>query len=173
MERLYYLGIHFNLIFIPLYQIRVYVIFSLLCKQIRGKKPNLMVPWIPILVYFRSRKIRYQLWNRYRICAISAAGQGPFSNVSTFKTTFAPPPQLKGAPKITNITDSGCLVQWTSLKSGGDALQYRVQVTRVKDGHVSSYEPENDVEIRITGRIDCRVLIYAVFKLLYTKLGKG
>ena len=52
-------------------------------------------------------------------------------------------------------------------------LQYRVQVTRVKDGHVSSYEPENDVEIRITGRIDCRVLIYAVFKLLYTKLGKG
>ena len=87
---------------------------------------------------------------RYRVCAISEAGQGPFSSVFTFKTSFAPPPPLKGAPRVPSINDSECLVQWSGLKSA-EVIEYRVQLTRVKDGHVSTKEAGSDLELRITG----------------------
>ena len=101
---------------------------------------------------------------RYRLCAISEAGQGPFSTVFTFKTTFAPPPPLKGAPRVPSINDSECLVTWQGLKSA-EPLQYRVQLTRVKDGHVSTYEAGGDVQLRVAGldpRSDYTVRVCAV-----------
>merc|ERR1712013_908147 len=71
----------------------------------------------------------------------------------TFKTSYAPPPPVKGTPRVSNITDSGCLVQWSALRSmaAGDQLQYRVQLTRVKDQQVSTYDAGTDVQFRIAG----------------------
>merc|ERR1719228_2377776 len=137
-----------------------------------------------ILEMENSRKIWYQVYNgnnhsykasklienmeyRYRISAITDAGQGPFSNVYTFKTSYAPPPPVKGTPRVSNITDSGCLVQWSGLRSmaAGDTLQYRIQVTRVKDQQVSTYEAGTDVQFRIAGleaKADYTVRVCAV-----------
>lgn len=131
-----------------------------------------------------SRKIWYQVYNgnnhaykasklvenmeyRYRISAITDAGQGPFSSVHTFKTSYAPPPPVKGTPRVSNITDSGCLVQWSGLRSmaAGDQLQYRVQLTRVKDQQVSTYDAGMDVQFRIAGleaKADYTVRVCAV-----------
>ena len=100
---------------------------------------------------FKVGKLMENTEYRYRVCAISEAGQGPFSGVSTFKTSFAPPAPLKSAPRVSDITDTGCLVQWNSLKSSGDMLSYRVQLTRVKDGHVSTYEAGSDVQFGVEG----------------------
>jgi len=137
-----------------------------------------------VLEMENSRKVWYQVYNgnnhsykasklmenmeyRYRISAITDAGQGPFSNVNTFKTSYAPPPPVKGTPRVSNITDSGCLVQWSSLRSmaAGDQLQYRVQLTRVKDQQVSTYEAGLDVQFRIAGlepKADYTVRVCAV-----------
>jgi len=137
-----------------------------------------------VLEMENSRKVWYQVYNgnnhsykasklienmeyRYRISAITDAGQGPFSNVYTFKTSYAPPPPVKGTPRVSNITDSGCLVQWSSLRSmaAGDQLQYRVQLTRVKDQQVSTYDASMDVQFRIAGlepKADYTVRVCAV-----------
>jgi hypothetical protein len=137
-----------------------------------------------VLEMENSRKIWYQVYNgnnhaykasklvenmeyRYRISAITDAGQGPFSNVYTFKTSYAPPPPVKGTPRVSNITDSGCLVQWSGLRSmaAGDTLQYRVQLTRVKDQQVSTYDAATDVQFRIAGleaKADYTVRVCAV-----------
>lgn len=137
-----------------------------------------------VLEMENSRKVWYQVYNgnnhaykasklmenteyRYRISAITEAGQGPFSNIYTFKTTYAPPPPVKGTPRVSNITDSGCLVQWSGLRSmgAGDQLQYRVQLTRVKDQQVSTYDAGMDIQFRIAGlepKADYTVRVCAV-----------
>lgn len=87
-----------------------------------------------------------------RICAINPAGQGPYSTVYTFKTSFAPPPSLKTAARVSGVSESECLVAWSSLKTNSpDLMQYRVQLTRVKDQQVTTYEAGTDLELRIAG----------------------
>jgi len=116
---------------------------------------------------YKASKLVENMEYRYRISAITDAGQGPFSNTYTFKTSYAPPPPVKGTPRVSNITDSGCLVQWSGLRSmaAGDQLQYRVQLTRVKDQQVSTYEAGTDVQFRIAGleaKADYTVRVCAV-----------
>ena len=102
---------------------------------------------------YKAAKLLENAEYRFRISAITEAGQGPFSTVHTFRTLYTPPPQVKGAPRVSNITESGCLVQWAGLKAmaAGEQLQYRVQLTRVKDQEVTLYQAHQSVEFRITG----------------------
>jgi len=102
---------------------------------------------------YKAAKLMENTEYRFRISALTDAGQGPFSTVYNFRTLYTPPPQVKGSPRVSNITENGCLVQWASLKSmaAGEQLQYRVQLTRVKDNEVSTYQAGGNVELRITG----------------------
>ena len=103
-------------------------------------------------ISYKVNKLVENTEYRVRICAISPAGQGPFSTVYTFKTSFAPPPSLKTAARVSGVTESECLVAWTSLKtSSPDMMQYRVQLTRVKDQQVTNYEAGTDLQLRIAG----------------------
>ena len=86
---------------------------------------------------YKAGKLAENTEYRFRISAVTEAGQGPASPVSSFRTAFAPPPSVKGAPRISNVTESGCLVHWTGLK-GLSEMGYRVQLTRVKDSQVSN-----------------------------------
>ena len=102
---------------------------------------------------YKVAKLMENTEYRFRISAITDAGQGPFSTVHTFRTLYTPPPAVKGAPRVSHITEGGCLVQWAGLKSmaAGEQLQYRLQLTRVKDGEVTLYQAHTSVEFRITG----------------------
>ena len=102
---------------------------------------------------YKAAKLMENTEYRFRISAQTDAGQGPFSTVYTFRTLYTPPPQVKGSPRVSNITENGCLVQWTGLKSmaAGEQLQYRVHVTRVKDNEVSTYQAGANHEHRIAG----------------------
>jgi hypothetical protein len=123
-----------------------------------------------ILEMENSRKQWYQLYNgtahsykanklyenteyRYRIAALTEAGQGPFSTPFTFKTAFAHPPAVKAAPRVTSITDSGCVVEWGAVRpvATGDHLRYQVEWTRVKDGTPSKTCAGTDLQFRIEG----------------------
>ena len=103
-------------------------------------------------ISYKVNKLVENTEYRVRICAISSAGQGPYSTVSTFKTSFSPPPALKTAARVSSVTESSCLVAWSSLKTASpDLMQYRVQLTRVKDQQVTHYEAGTDLQLRMAG----------------------
>ena len=65
---------------------------------------------------------------RFRMCASNTAGYGPYSQVYEFRTSYAHPHPIKAAPKVSSITEDGCLVEWTPLKQfqgQGSNLNYR------------------------------------------------
>ncbi|XP_052239608.1 fibronectin type-III domain-containing protein 3A-like isoform X2 [Dreissena polymorpha] len=64
----------------------------------------------------------------FRIFASNEAGSGPYSETFTFTTIRAPPPALK-APKILDISLTGCKVEWSACKTmGEDAIVYNLQL---------------------------------------------
>ena len=92
------------------------------------------------------------------MCASNVAGHGPYSQVYEFKTAYAHPHPVKGefrisvrklrdftlkifftkivaAPRVSNITETGCLVEWSPLKHipGQGDLSYRVSLTKGRD----------------------------------------
>jgi hypothetical protein len=103
---------------------------------------------------------------RFRMCASNKAGHGPYSQVYEFRTAYANPHPVKAAPKVSNINEDGCLVEWSPLKQfqGHGELQYRVSLTKVKDNEsktiysgsdtqfrASSLEPKTEYTIRVCG----------------------
>jgi hypothetical protein len=138
--------------------------------KLRWAEPKVHLGTTDVLEMENARKLWYQVYSgnnhsykaaklventeyRFRISAITEAGQGPFSTVHTFRTLYTPPPAVKGAPRVSTITESGCLVQWAGLKAmaAGEQLQYRIQLTRVKDNDVTLYQAHSNTEFRITG----------------------
>ena len=47
---------------------------------------------------------------------------------------------ILAAPKVSNITEDGCLVEWSPLKQipGQGDLQYRVQLTKPKENETKT-----------------------------------
>jgi len=103
---------------------------------------------------------------RFRMCASNVAGHGPYSQVYEFKTAYAHPHPVKAAPRVSNITETGCLVEWSPLKHipGQGDLYYRVSLTKVRDNEAkiiysgsdtqfrdSGLEPKTDYTIRVCG----------------------
>jgi hypothetical protein len=103
---------------------------------------------------------------RFRMCASNTAGFGPYSQVYEFRTAYANPHPVKAAPKVSSITEDGCLVEWTPLKhiQGQGDLHYRVSLTKLKDNEAkiiysgsdvqfrgSSLEPKTEYTIRVCG----------------------
>ncbi|XP_023720890.1 fibronectin type-III domain-containing protein 3A isoform X3 [Cryptotermes secundus] len=70
---------------------------------------------------------------RFRIAAANDAGQGDFSEIQEFSTCIAPPPSLK-APKVSDIQQRSCMIEWNSCKPvGSDPIIYQVQLSRLRD----------------------------------------
>jgi len=100
------------------------------------------------------------------MCASNVAGHGPYSQVYEFKTAYAHPHPVKAAPRVSNITETGCLVEWSPLKHipGQGDLSYRVSLTKGRDSEPrivysgsdtqfrdSSLEPKTEYTIRVCG----------------------
>jgi len=57
------------------------------------------------------------------------------------------------APKVSNITEDGCLVEWSPLKQipGQGDLQYRVQLTKPKKNETKTIYSGSDIQFRAGG----------------------
>lgn len=82
---------------------------------------------------YKVNKLQELSTYKFRICASSDAGQGEFSDVYEFKTCIAPPASLK-APKVIEVTQRTCSLEWTPCKMlGCDPIEYSVQMSRLRD----------------------------------------
>ncbi|GIY72584.1 fibronectin type-III domain-containing protein 3A [Caerostris extrusa] len=86
---------------------------------------------------FKVTKLQEMNLYNFRIYASNEEGDGPPSNIFTFNTQRALPSALKG-PKVSNITETSCNIEWLSAKAiGDDMLSYRLQIgTKESDFHV-------------------------------------
>ena len=73
------------------------------------------------------------------------------------------------APRISNITETGCLVEWSPLKHipGQGDLYYRVSLTKVRENEAKIVSVVFDHElvrvvIRFTIKLFCRPLVFMV-----------
>lgn len=70
---------------------------------------------------------------RFRINASNDAGIGDFSEEYQFSTGIAPPSILK-MPKVTEIEQRTCTIEWLPSKNGfSDPIIYQVQIARLKE----------------------------------------
>ena len=83
---------------------------------------NMKKVWYPLYNgsahSFKHNKLAENTEFRYRIAAATEAGQGPFSTAVSFRTAFAPPPPVKLAPRVSNITESGNYIYFNFLFLG-------------------------------------------------------
>ena len=101
---------------------------------------------------FKHSKLTENFEYRYRLCAATEAGQGPFSPAVSFKTCYAPPPPVKIAPRVSSITENGCLIQWTVQRgsSTGEQLEYKVLVNKARDESALAFsETLSDTQLRL------------------------
>ncbi|VDN98886.1 unnamed protein product [Rodentolepis nana] len=83
---------------------------------------------------FKARKLSEATMYYFRVAAVNISGEGPFSEVLCEKTAFSHPSPVE-APQVTEVSNSGCKLQWPAMSSmGQDPLLYQVQLTRVSSG---------------------------------------
>lgn len=99
---------------------------------------------------FKANKLNENTEYRYRIAAMTDAGQGPFSTAFNFKTAFAHPGAVRAAPRVSQTTDSTSLVEWGAVRpvATGDQLRYQVELTKVKDGSIIKNDAGTDLQFR-------------------------
>lgn len=127
--------------------------------------------WYPVYsgtaTSFKHNRLSENTEYRYRIAAATEAGQGPFSGVSAFRTGYAPPPAVKVAPRVSAITESGCLLAWTPppLRSSGnnnggssssEQLHYKVLVGRPREDKPTPFMAAADSQLRIDSCLEAR-----------------
>ncbi|CAB4059243.1 unnamed protein product [Lepeophtheirus salmonis] len=74
-------------------------------------------------------------------------------NKLNYYSLCPPPPPLKSVPRVSSITSDGCLVEWTPVKMlyAQGTLNYKVQLTKVKDHDSKIIYSGGDVSFRISG----------------------
>jgi hypothetical protein len=102
---------------------------------------------------------------QFRIFASNDAGDGPSSDIYTFRTTKAPPVAPK-APKVTDLTTTSCNVEWLPTKSSSsqDSFIYILQLHHLsirnmdyrevyrgssRSFHVDNLSPKSDYQVRV------------------------
>jgi len=126
--------------------------------------------WYPVYsgtgLAYKHNKLAENQEYRYRICASSDAGQGPFSSPVTFRTSFAPPPGLKTAPRITAITEHGAQISWSAVKVQSEPLHYKVVLSRGKENNQSiTLQTATDTSVRVSSlapRTEYSVRVYTI-----------
>lgn len=132
----------------------------------------------------KINKLQENTTYNFRICAKNDSGPGPWSDVSSFTTSKAPPSALKGsidfveefastfrsvlsAPNINEITSNSCVFNWQAHKSmSDDPISYILQLqvyrkendyTEIYHGELTSYRATN-----LEAGVDYRARVCAI-----------
>uniref|UniRef100_A0A8C2IDL3 Fibronectin type III domain containing 3Bb n=1 Tax=Cyprinus carpio TaxID=7962 RepID=A0A8C2IDL3_CYPCA len=82
---------------------------------------------------FKLQRLSESSQYRFRIQAVSEAGEGPFSETYTFSTTKSLPQTLK-APRVVQLEGNACEVTWESIPPmRGDRISYVLQMLGGRD----------------------------------------
>uniref|UniRef100_T1IZQ5 receptor protein-tyrosine kinase n=1 Tax=Strigamia maritima TaxID=126957 RepID=T1IZQ5_STRMM len=88
---------------------------------------------------------------RFRICAANDAGSGPYSDVVGFTTCKAPPPVPK-PPRVTEVSETSCLVEWQQAKPvGDDVIIYQLQLLNLREQEFRLVYKGSELNKRLTG----------------------
>nr|XP_033814966.1 fibronectin type III domain-containing protein 3B [Geotrypetes seraphini]XP_033814967.1 fibronectin type III domain-containing protein 3B [Geotrypetes seraphini]XP_033814968.1 fibronectin type III domain-containing protein 3B [Geotrypetes seraphini]XP_033814969.1 fibronectin type III domain-containing protein 3B [Geotrypetes seraphini]XP_033814971.1 fibronectin type III domain-containing protein 3B [Geotrypetes seraphini] len=87
----------------------------------------------------------------FRIQAVNDAGEGPFSDVSTFSTTKSVPPAIK-APRVTQLEGNTCEITWEMVPPmKGDPIMYVLQVLVGRESEFKQVFKGEDTTFQISG----------------------
>lgn len=82
---------------------------------------------------YKVNKLHELTIYRFRICASNDAGVGDFSDIYEFTTSIAPPTAVK-QPKLIEIDQKNCVIEWMPSKNlFSDLVIYQVQVARIRE----------------------------------------
>lgn len=77
----------------------------------------------------------------FRICAANEAGEGPFSDISTF-TTLTAPPYAPKQPRVCDIGSAWCQLEWSTVRNPGvGSIEYLLQMQ-----HISNATKEEETQ---------------------------
>nr|XP_039250247.1 fibronectin type III domain-containing protein 3B-like isoform X1 [Styela clava] len=84
---------------------------------------------------YRVNRLSENTTYNFRINARNHAGEGPFSIISKFTTTTAPPPQLKNSPTII-VNDDYAVISWEDIDNiKGDSVSYIINIEDYDSGN--------------------------------------
>uniref|UniRef100_A0A8C3UFH2 Fibronectin type III domain-containing protein 3B n=1 Tax=Catharus ustulatus TaxID=91951 RepID=A0A8C3UFH2_CATUS len=87
----------------------------------------------------------------FRIQAVNDAGEGPFSEISTFCTTKSVPPAIK-APRVTQLGGNSCEVTWEMVPPmKGDPVGYVLQVLVGRESEYKQVYKGEETTFHISG----------------------
>ncbi|NXU49605.1 FND3B protein, partial [Turnix velox] len=87
----------------------------------------------------------------FRIQAVNDAGEGPFSEISTFCTTKSVPPAIK-APRVTQLGGNGCEITWEMVPPmKGDPVGYVLQVLVGRESEYKQVYKGEETTFHISG----------------------
>ncbi|KAG1708537.1 Fibronectin type-III domain-containing protein 3A [Nymphon striatum] len=84
------------------------------CLEMQTKQSSFIQIYHGVNHSHKVSKLSEDTEYTFRICASNEAGQGPYSDDYTFKTSKAPPPALK-APRVVSVTETSCNVEWSCV----------------------------------------------------------
>ncbi|CAM4723100.1 unnamed protein product [Leuciscus chuanchicus] len=113
---------------------------------------------------FKLQRLSESSRYRFRIQAVSEAGEGPFSETYTFSTTKSLPQTLK-APKIVQLEGNTCEVTWESIPPmRGDRISYVLQVLGGRESDFKQVYKGDETSFQLFGlqwNTDYRVRVFA------------
>uniref|UniRef100_A0A673N542 Fibronectin type III domain-containing protein 3B-like n=1 Tax=Sinocyclocheilus rhinocerous TaxID=307959 RepID=A0A673N542_9TELE len=113
---------------------------------------------------FKLQRLSESSRYRFRIQAVSEAGEGPFSDTYTFCTTKSLPQTLK-APRVVQLEGNACEVTWESIPPmRGDRISYVLQVLGGRDSDYKQVYKGDETSFQLSGlqwNTDYRVRVFA------------
>uniref|UniRef100_A0A673MU79 Fibronectin type III domain-containing protein 3B-like n=1 Tax=Sinocyclocheilus rhinocerous TaxID=307959 RepID=A0A673MU79_9TELE len=113
---------------------------------------------------FKLQRLSESSRYRFRIQAVSEAGEGPFSDTYTFCTTKSLPQTLK-APRVVQLEGNACEVTWESIPPmRGDRISYVLQVLGGRGSDYKQVHKGDETSFQLSGlqwNTDYRVRVFA------------
>uniref|UniRef100_A0A8C1Z726 Fibronectin type III domain containing 3Bb n=1 Tax=Cyprinus carpio TaxID=7962 RepID=A0A8C1Z726_CYPCA len=113
---------------------------------------------------FKLQRLSESSQYRFRIQAVSEAGEGPFSETYTFSTTKSLPQTLK-APKVVQLEGNACEVTWESIPPmRGDRISYVLQMLGGRDSDYKQVYKGDETSFQLSGlqwNTDYRMRVFA------------
>uniref|UniRef100_A0A672KZI3 Fibronectin type III domain containing 3B n=1 Tax=Sinocyclocheilus grahami TaxID=75366 RepID=A0A672KZI3_SINGR len=113
---------------------------------------------------FKLQRLSESSRYRFRIQAVSEAGEGPFSETYTFCTTKSLPQTLK-APRVVQLEGNACEVTWESIPPmRGDRISYVLQVLGGRGSDYKQVYKGDETSFQLSGlqwNTDYRVRVFA------------
>uniref|UniRef100_A0A8C1U9K5 Fibronectin type III domain containing 3Bb n=1 Tax=Cyprinus carpio TaxID=7962 RepID=A0A8C1U9K5_CYPCA len=113
---------------------------------------------------FKLQRLNESSRYRFRIQAVSEAGEGPFSETYTFCTTKSLPQTLK-APRVVQLEGNAREVTWESIPPmRGDRISYVLQVLGGREADYKQVYKGDETSFQLSGlqwNTDYRVRVFA------------